>query len=144
MVDVLPSWATERTDAVADAVTDATESFCGFLDKKSQQKLFGKHKWNRRWFVIEESCILYYKSKTDAPDKAIRGMIPLEHVRSVEILHDKVDGRFDVSVVDPTEATVDTSYGGDEDNDYDDEIDVLEAQPKTYQLCAKSEAEAGE
>jgi CRP-like cAMP-binding protein len=74
--------------------------FEGFLQKKSPKSVFGKHPWQKRWFVLEDNRIVYFKKQPRttgdiAEDKLTLGFIPAEVIIDVE-LHVQNKSRFDI------------------------------------------------
>jgi len=75
----------------------------GYLKKKSPKTVFGKHPWQKRWFVLQDTSsgvrVAYFKTDKDAhtPLSEPLGVIPLDRMVNVELMAHKV-GRFNVHV----------------------------------------------
>lgn len=65
-------------------VSQAGSSFQGYLHKKSPKRVLGKRPWQRRYFVLEDGALSYYRDKAAwASGGAAIGVVRVDMLRDL-------------------------------------------------------------
>lgn len=68
----------------------------GYMEKKSPKSVAGKTRWQKRFFVLKDCCLLYYKKEEDFKDHSPpAGMIALESAKELR----RQPGSTEISMV---------------------------------------------
>lgn len=64
----------------------APSAFQGYLEKKSPKGFFGKHLWQRRFFVLEAGNLSYHKDKQGwARGEKPIGVVRVDMIRDIQL-----------------------------------------------------------